>query len=90
MPTLKVPALMKTYLDGQTEITVNGATIALALEDAVTRYPPLRFHIFDSVGKVRRHINLFVNENNIKALSGIETPVAEADKIILIPSISGG
>jgi len=90
MPTLKVPALMKTYLDGQTEITVNGATIALALEDAVTRYPSLRFHIFDSVGKVRRHINLFVNENNIKALSGIETPVAEADKIILIPSISGG
>ena len=81
---------MKTYLDGQTEITVNGATIALALEDAVTSYPSLRFHIFDSVGKVRRHINLFVNENNIKALSGIETPVAEADKIILIPSISGG
>lgn len=90
MPTLKVPALMKSYLDGQTEITVNGATIALALEDAVARYPSLRLHVFDSGGKVRRHIKLFINENNMTALNGMETPVAEADKIILIPSISGG
>lgn len=90
MPTLKIPALMKSYVDGQTEIPVSGATIAQILADVVTRYPSLRFHVFDSSGKIRRHINLFINEDNIKNLDDLETPVGAGDKVILLPSISGG
>jgi molybdopterin converting factor small subunit len=81
---------MKSYVDGQTEIPVSGATIAQILADVVTRYPSLRFHVFDSSGKIRRHINLFINEDNIKNLDDLETPVGAGDKVILLPSISGG
>jgi sulfur-carrier protein len=90
MPTLRVPALMKSYTDNQTEVSLRGATVAQVLNDLVTRYPAIRAHIMDKDGELRRYVNLFVNEANIKDLNGLETPLGEADKIILLPSISGG
>jgi molybdopterin synthase sulfur carrier subunit len=90
MPTLRVPALMKSYVENQTEVTLSGATIAEALNDLVTRHPAIKTHILDKNGELRRYVNLFVNDANIKDLGGVETLLGEADKIILLPSISGG
>ena len=90
MPTLRIPALMKFYVDNQTELPLNGSTVSEAIADLITRYPAIKTHILDSEGRVRRHVNLFVNENNIKTLDGLETKVSADDKIILLPSISGG
>jgi molybdopterin synthase sulfur carrier subunit len=90
MPTLRVPALMKSYVENQTEVSLSGATVAQVLNDLVTRHPAIRIQIMDKNGELRRYVNLFVNEANIKDLKGLETPLGEADKIILLPSISGG
>jgi molybdopterin synthase sulfur carrier subunit len=90
MPTLRVPALMKSYVENQTEVSLSGATVAQVLNDLVTRHPAIRIQIMDKNGELRRYVNLFVNEVNIKDLKGLETPLGEADKIILLPSISGG
>ena len=90
MIILRIPAMMKYYSENQSEIIVNGATISDVLEDIINRYPALKFHIFDHKGNVRRHINLFLNGNNIKDLDGLNTQLTENDKIILLPSISGG
>ncbi|MEI7844462.1 MAG: MoaD/ThiS family protein [Chloroflexota bacterium] len=90
MPSLHVPSLMKFYLDGQTDIEIDGATIAVALNDLILRFPAIKFHLFDKKGEIRRHINLFINENNIKELDGINTPINKDDRITIVPSISGG
>lgn len=90
MPTLRVPALMKSYVENQTEVALSGATIAEALNDLVTRHPAIKVHIMDKNGALRRYVNLFVNEANIKDLNGLETPLNETDQVILLPSISGG
>jgi adenylyltransferase/sulfurtransferase len=90
MPTLRLPALMKFYVADQVEMPVYGASVAEVLCDLVTRYPSIKTHIFDQNGDLRRHINLFVNEANIKDLAGVNTSVLENDRIILLPSISGG
>ena len=90
MPTLRIPDLMKFYVAGQNELELNGATIAEVLNDLVIRYPAIKPHILDTHGKLRRYINLFVNQANIKELNGLETALQEHDKIILLPSISGG
>lgn len=81
---------MKYYVNDQAEIDVSGTTVAQALDDLTMRYPLIKTHIMDSTGKLRRHVNLFVNKDNIRSLKGIETPLQEHDKIILMPSISGG
>ncbi len=90
MPTLRVPTLLKYYLNGQTEVTVSGQTVAETLADLVRQHPAIQPHIFDSSGQVRRHINLFVNADNIRDLSGLETPVKENDVVKILPSITGG
>ena len=90
MPTLRIPALMKFYVENQTEVPLNGATVAEILNDLVTRYPAIKTHILDKNGDLRRYVNLFVNDANIKDLDGLNTIVQENDRVILLPSISGG
>ncbi len=81
---------MRYYIDNKPEAVVYGATVSDVLNDAVAKYPALKIHIFDSEGKVRRHINIFVNSQNIRDLNGLETRLEESDQIILMASISGG
>ena len=90
MPVLKVGPLMRYYIDNQPEAVVSGATVSDALNNAVTQYPALKFHLFDSAGKIRRHINIFVNKQNIRELNGLETQLNENDQVMLMASISGG
>ncbi|MCX6083192.1 MAG: MoaD family protein [Chloroflexi bacterium] len=90
MPNLRVPALMKFYIEGQTEVLLHGLTVSDAISDLVTRYPAIKPHIMDNNGDLRRYINLFVNDTNIKDLNGLKTPIQDNDRIILLPSISGG
>lgn len=90
MPVLKVGALMRYYINNQPEVFVHGATVLDALQDAVAQYPALKFHVFDSSGKLRRHINVFVNDENIRDLKGLRTKLKENDRVTLLASISGG
>jgi sulfur-carrier protein len=90
MPVLQIPGLMKSYVENQTEILIQGRTVAEVMAGLVTRYPAIRTHIMDDKGSLRRHVNLFVNKDNIKSLNGLETSLQENDRIILLPSISGG
>ncbi len=90
MPTFYIPALMKYYVNNQTEVQVSGGTIDQALNDLTSRFPTIKTHIMDSQGKLRRHVNVFVNKENIVTLNGLDTVVGETDKIILMSSISGG
>jgi molybdopterin synthase sulfur carrier subunit len=69
---------------------VQGGTVSEALNDAVEKYSALKTHVFDSEGKLRRHINVFVNDENIRDLKGLDTTLKEEDRITLLASISGG
>jgi molybdopterin converting factor small subunit len=90
MPVLRIPTPLRTYTSGKSEVPVNGANISEALTDLTTQYPTLKPHLFNDDGSLRPFVNLFVGENNIKDLQGIDTPVKDGEKIMLIPSIAGG
>jgi molybdopterin synthase sulfur carrier subunit len=90
MPVLRIPGLMKSYVDNQTEVPLSGASMRAVMDNLAQQYPAIRVHVFDDKGKIRRYINLFVNGENIRSLQGLDTPVSEDDKLVLLPSISGG
>jgi molybdopterin converting factor small subunit len=90
MPVLRIPTPLRTYTNGQSDVTVNGSNISEALSDLTTQYPTIKPHLFSDGGDLRPFVNLFVGENNIKDLQGVNTPVKDGDKIMLIPSIAGG
>jgi molybdopterin synthase sulfur carrier subunit len=90
MPIVRFPALMKYYVDNQSELSVAGSTVAELLENALVRYPALRPHMFDPEGNLRRHFNIFVNGVQLRELNGMDTVLKEADKVILMVSAAGG
>jgi molybdopterin converting factor small subunit len=90
MPVLRIPTPLRAYTDGKSEVTVSGSNISDVLADLTSQYPALRPHLFNDSGDLRPFVNLFVGENNIKDLQGVDTPIKDGEKIMLIPSIAGG
>ncbi len=90
MPVLRIPTPLRTYTNGQSEVKVNGTNIAEALADLTAQYPAIKPHLFNENGSLRPFVNLFVGERNIRDLQGMNTPVTEGDRVMLIPSIAGG
>ena len=90
MTTLRIPTPLRAYTSGKSEVNVTGAKISEALTDLTNQFPAIKPHLFNEGGDLRPFVNLFVGENNIKDLQGVETPIKDGDKIMLIPSIAGG
>lgn len=90
MPVLRIPTPLRAYTNGQSDVTVNGSNISEALTDLTSQFPPIKPHLFNDGGDLRPFVNLFVGENNIKDLQGVNTVLRDSDKIMLIPSIAGG
>ncbi len=90
MPILKIPTPIRSYVNGQSQVTVAGSTVAEAMESLLTQFPALRPHLTKSNGELRPFLNLFLRENNVRDLQGLETPLGENDELRLVPSIAGG
>jgi sulfur-carrier protein len=90
MPTVRFPNVMKYYVNNQAEFFVPAASVQELVERIVEEYPPVKFHLVDSEGQVRKHFNIFVNNVHIRDLQGMETLLKEDDKIILMASAAGG
>lgn len=90
MPTLKIPTPLRYYTAGMAEVPVQGGTVQEVMKSLVEQYPALQPHLYSPEGKLRAFVNLFVGENNIRDLQGLETPLGPDAQLRLIPSIAGG
>jgi molybdopterin converting factor small subunit len=90
MATLKIPTPLRYYTGGNAEVSVHGGTVQEAMGSLVEQYPALQPHLYSPEGKLRAFVNLFVGEDNIRDLQGLDTPLAPGAQLRLIPSIAGG
>ena len=90
MAIVRFPAVMKYYVNNQAEFAVSAATAGELIEKIIEQYPTVRFHLVDSEGNLRKHFNVFVNGTHIRDLGGLDTPLQEEDKVILMASAAGG
>ena len=90
MVILRIPTPLRTYTNGQTEVSIQAETAGAAMQELITQFPALRPHLFNGQEDLRPFVNLFLNNENIKELQGLNTPLKEGDKLMLIPSIAGG
>ena len=89
MPIVRFPALMKFYVDNQSEFPMPGRTVAEVIQNVLAQYPTLKPHLFDADGNLRRHFNIFVNGTHIRELGGMNAALVEGDKVILMASAAG-
>ena len=90
MAVLRIPTPLRSYTDGKSEVPVSGGTVAEAIASLTTTYPALKPHLYKEDGELRAFVNLFKGEDNVKDLDGLQTPLGENDKLMIIPSIAGG
>jgi sulfur-carrier protein len=90
MPVLKIPTPLRSYTNGQVEVTLSGGNVSEVMHQLVEKYPTLKPHLYNGDGQLRPFVNLFVGENNINDLQGLDTPLENNTRMILIPSIAGG
>jgi molybdopterin converting factor small subunit len=90
MATLRIPTPLRPYAAGQVEVTVQGSTVGEALSGVTERYSSLKPHIFTPEGQLRSYVNLFLNDEDIRKLDGLNTPIKDSDRMMILPSIAGG
>lgn len=90
MPSIRIPTPLRVYAGGQSEISVQGQNVGQALGSLVEQNPSLQTHLFTENGELRAFVNLFLNEDNVKDLQGLDTELKDSDRLMLIPSIAGG
>ncbi len=90
MPSLRIPTPLRAYTAGQSEVNLQGDCVEAVMFDLVARFPAIKPHLFNGEGALRPFVNLFLGEDNVKDLKGLETPLNANDRLLLIPSIAGG
>jgi molybdopterin converting factor small subunit len=89
--TIFIPTPLRAYARGKDTVEVSASTVAEALDTLTQTHPELRKHLFNSEGKLRAFVNLYVNEEDVRYLPEKErTPIAASDTLSIIPSIAGG
>ncbi|OWK37988.1 ubiquitin-like small modifier protein 1 [Fimbriiglobus ruber] len=86
---VQIPTPMREQAGGSAEVVVTGATVKAALDDLTRQHPALAAKLFDN-GKLRPYINVFVNDEDIRYLDDLDTPVKDGEIVALIPAVAGG
>lgn len=87
---LFVPEMLRQYCGKARTLDVSGQTVQAVLDEIERDYPALYVNICDETGAVRRHINIFVNDDHMRDLHGLNTAVAAGDAVTILPAVSGG
>jgi MoaD family protein len=90
MSVVTIPTPLRPHTGGQAEVEAKGATVGEVLSDLGTRYPDFQKRIFDSSGELQRYVNVYVNNEDIRFLDDLGTPVGDKDIVAIIPAVAGG
>ena len=90
MATVRIPTPLRKLTNGKEEVLVSGATIGDLITGLEAQFPGIKERICDEGGKIRRFVNIFANDEDIRFLKNLETPVKDADEISIVPAIAGG
>jgi molybdopterin converting factor small subunit len=89
MASIKIPTPLRAYTGNQAQVSVDGVTVGQALNSLTDQYPELRPHLFNG-GELRNFVNVFLGDEDIRFLSGLETDIDTESALRIIPSIAGG
>lgn len=87
---VKVPTILRTYTGGAAEVSVTGTTLAEAIADLDTQYPGIGARVLDDDGRLRRFVNVYVNDDDVRFLEDLQTPTPDGANVSIIPAVAGG
>ena len=88
--SVRVPTILRTLTGGEAEVSVDGDTLADVIESLEVSYAGFRTRVLDDDGKLRRFVNVYVNDDDVRFASGLQTPTPDGSNVSIIPAVAGG
>jgi molybdopterin synthase sulfur carrier subunit len=90
MPNVRVPFMLRPTVGGERSVAAEGTTLRELIRNVDARHPGFAAQLLEPAGKQRTFVNIYVNDEDVRYLKGLETPVAEGDVISILPAVAGG
>ena len=88
--SVRIPTILRTYTGGSSEVSAEGATLADVLESLEAGHPGIRARVLDDSGELRRFVNVYVGEEDVRFSGGLATEIADGARVSIIPAVAGG
>ena len=90
MSTIKIPPVLRSSVGGAREIEADGSSVGEVLRSLASRHPETQSQLFSEDGELNRYVNVYLNDEDVRVLDGLETPVGESDTVVILPAMAGG
>jgi sulfur-carrier protein len=90
MPTIKIPPVLRTQTGGEAEVSVNGSSVGEALNALADQHPGTREQLFSPEGDLNRYVNVYLNDEDVRVLDGLDTAASDSDTVVILPAMAGG
>jgi MoaD family protein len=90
MSTVKIPPVLRPRTDGESEVAAAGETVGEVLTALAEAHPATRDQLFSEDGELNRYVNVYLNDEDVRVLDGLETAVTETDTVVILPAMAGG
>lgn len=88
--TVNVTSVIQKVVDGQKEFAAEGSTVGELIENVEAQYPGFAGQIMDQNGELRRFVNIYLNDEDVRYLQGKDTPISDGDVVSFLPALAGG
>ena len=90
MSTIKIPPVLRPSVGGAKELEASGGSVGEVLRDLASQHPSTQSQLFSGDGQLNRYVNVYLNDEDVRVLKGLDTPVAAADTLVILPAMAGG
>jgi sulfur-carrier protein len=88
--SVRVPTILRPYTQGVSEVSVEGSTLSEVLESLDTSYPGIKSRVLDESGELRRFVNVYVDNDDVRFAEGLQTAIKDGGQVSIIPAVAGG
>ena len=88
--SVRIPTILRSYTGGESEVTAEGATLIEVLDNLEANHPGIRARVLDDAGEIRRFVNVYVGNDDVRFLDGLKTATPEGAQLSIIPAVAGG
>jgi molybdopterin synthase sulfur carrier subunit len=90
MPVIKIPVVLRPSVGGEKEVHADGGDVGTVLRSLVDQHPDLQSQLFGADGSLNRYVNVYLNDEDVRVLDGLDTAVGESDVLNVLPAMAGG
>ncbi len=90
MPTIRIPPVLRASVGGSKELHANGSSVGEILLAVADSHPDTRDQLFGADGALNRYVNVYLNDEDVRVLDGLQTAVSETDTLVILPAMAGG